>query len=110
MKLRKLGASGIEAPVVGFGAWAIGGWMWGGTTEGESIKAIHAEIEEVKNASEGRAKSRVIIRNKVYPETLLRIGHAQMRVKETFIGPARASFFKDKVELLLLVFKILSRI
>jgi aryl-alcohol dehydrogenase-like predicted oxidoreductase len=31
MKYRPLGKSGIEASVVGFGAWAIGGWMWGGT-------------------------------------------------------------------------------
>ncbi len=36
--------SGIEreASRVGLGAWAIGGWMWGGTDEQESIRAIHA--------------------------------------------------------------------
>ncbi len=35
MKYRPLGKSGIEASVVGFGAWAIGGWMWGGTKKND---------------------------------------------------------------------------
>ena len=30
MIYRELGSSGIEVSAVGFGAWAIGGWMWGG--------------------------------------------------------------------------------
>ncbi len=50
MKYRKLGKSGIEASVVGFGSWAIGGWMWGGITdEREAIGAIHAAIDSGMN-------------------------------------------------------------
>lgn len=49
MKYRKLGKSGIEASVVGFGSWAIGGWMWGGTDEKEAIKAIHAAVDSGMN-------------------------------------------------------------
>jgi aryl-alcohol dehydrogenase-like predicted oxidoreductase len=30
--------------VVGFGAWAIGGWLWGGTDEQEAVRAIQASI------------------------------------------------------------------
>ena len=45
MRYRKLGHSGIDASVVAFGAWAIGGWNWGGTDEKESIRAIHAAID-----------------------------------------------------------------
>ena len=45
MRMRPLGQSGIQASVIGFGAWAIGGWMWGGTDEQESIKAIQASID-----------------------------------------------------------------
>jgi methylglyoxal reductase len=45
MQKRPLGQSGISASVVGFGAWAIGGWMWGGTSEKESIKTIHAALD-----------------------------------------------------------------
>lgn len=46
MKTRPLGKSGLEASVIGFGAWAIGGWMWGGTEENEAVAAIHAAIGE----------------------------------------------------------------
>jgi methylglyoxal reductase len=45
MRMRPLGASQIEASVVGFGAWAIGGWMWGGTNESDAIRAIHAALD-----------------------------------------------------------------
>ncbi|MCF0054217.1 aldo/keto reductase [Dyadobacter sp. CY356] len=42
MKYRKLGHSDLEISVVTFGAWAAGGWMWGGTERSEAIKAIQA--------------------------------------------------------------------
>lgn len=49
MRTRPLGQSGIEASVVGFGAWAIGGWMWGGAEEDDAIATIHAAIDEGVN-------------------------------------------------------------
>jgi aryl-alcohol dehydrogenase-like predicted oxidoreductase len=30
---------------VGLGTWAIGGWMWGGTDDDESVNTIHAALE-----------------------------------------------------------------
>ncbi|MEX0281950.1 MAG: aldo/keto reductase [Arenibacterium sp.] len=42
---REIGASGIQASVVGLGTWAIGGWMWGGTDEAKSIAAIQASVD-----------------------------------------------------------------
>ena len=36
MKYRPLGQSGLEASVVAFGAWAVGGWFWGGADEQEA--------------------------------------------------------------------------
>jgi len=45
MRTRPLGQSGIEASVVGFGAWAIGGWMWGGTDEEASVGAVRAALD-----------------------------------------------------------------
>ena len=45
MEQRAIGASGINASVVGLGTWAIGGWMWGGTDEASSIAAIRAAID-----------------------------------------------------------------
>jgi len=40
MEFRKLGTSDLEISVITFGAWAAGGWMWGGTERSEAIKAI----------------------------------------------------------------------
>jgi len=45
MKLRPIGNSGIEASVVSFGAWAIGGWKWGGTDANNSIASIQAALD-----------------------------------------------------------------
>lgn len=43
-QLRPLGESGLKVTPVIFGAWAIGGWMWGGTEEAEAIDAIRASV------------------------------------------------------------------
>ena len=35
-----------EISRVGLGTWAIGGWMWGGTDEQESIDTIHSALDK----------------------------------------------------------------
>src|ERR1700691_3852536 len=30
---------------IALGTWAIGGWMWGGTDENESIQTIHTALD-----------------------------------------------------------------
>ena len=34
---------------IGLGTWAMGGWMWGGTDEQESIRTIHAALDHKIN-------------------------------------------------------------
>lgn len=43
--MREIGRSGVAASAVGLGTWAIGGWMWGGTDERESVAAIQASLD-----------------------------------------------------------------
>ncbi|MGA8756268.1 MAG: aldo/keto reductase [Stellaceae bacterium] len=70
---------------IGLGTWAIGGWMWGGTDDSESVATIQAAIErgitlidtapaygfgrseEIvgRALAEGRLRSRVVIATKV---------------------------------------------
>ena len=45
MYTRPLGHSDLSVPPVIFGAWAIGGWSWGGTDDSAAIAAIHASID-----------------------------------------------------------------
>ncbi|MBP2234449.1 aryl-alcohol dehydrogenase-like predicted oxidoreductase [Sinorhizobium kostiense] len=42
---REIGRSDVTASAVGLGTWAIGGWMWGGTDEAESVAAIQASLD-----------------------------------------------------------------
>ncbi|MFB8344032.1 aldo/keto reductase [Brucella cytisi] len=43
--IREIGCSGVKSSAVGLGTWAIGGWMWGGTDETQSIAAIQASLD-----------------------------------------------------------------
>lgn len=46
MKTHTFGSTDIKVTPVGLGTWAIGGWMWGGTDEAQSIDTIHAAIDK----------------------------------------------------------------
>jgi aryl-alcohol dehydrogenase-like predicted oxidoreductase len=45
MELKKLGNSEVSVTPIAFGAWAIGGWMWGGADDKEAIKAINTSLD-----------------------------------------------------------------
>jgi aryl-alcohol dehydrogenase-like predicted oxidoreductase len=45
MEYRKLGNSEFELSAITYGAFAIGGTMWGGTEKKDSIDSIHASID-----------------------------------------------------------------
>lgn len=45
MHYRELGQTGLRLPAVSFGAWAIGGWLWGGPDDDNAIKALRAAID-----------------------------------------------------------------
>ena len=42
---RKLGESDLEITAIAFGAWAIGGWMWGGADTNDAISAVEAAVD-----------------------------------------------------------------
>lgn len=46
MEYRQLGESDLKVSAITFGAWAIGGWMWGGTEHNDAVRAIHASVDE----------------------------------------------------------------
>jgi len=85
MELADIPGTSLKVSRIAIGTWAIGGWMWGGTDESESISTIHAAVdhginfidtapvygfgrsEEIvgKAIAEGRLRSRVLIATKV---------------------------------------------
>ena len=45
MEMRQLGGSSVSVTPIVFGAWAIGGWLWGGTNDRDALEAIRASID-----------------------------------------------------------------
>lgn len=45
MEYRKIGDSDLELSVITFGAWAAGGWMWGGNERKDAVEAIRAAYD-----------------------------------------------------------------
>lgn len=45
MKKVQLGQSDLRISELAFGAWAIGGWMWGGADSREAIRAIETAVD-----------------------------------------------------------------
>ena len=49
MQRRTLGTSGLDISIIGLGTWAVGGYMWGGQDDADSIAAIHAAVDHGVN-------------------------------------------------------------
>ncbi len=84
MDLADIPGTSLKVSPVAIGTWAIGGWMWGGTDEAESISTIRAAVEHGINVidtapvygfgrseeivgkaiAEGHLRSRVLIATK----------------------------------------------
>ena len=45
MKKITLGKSKLPVSPITFGAWAIGGWMWGGSEKKDALRALHACLD-----------------------------------------------------------------
>jgi aryl-alcohol dehydrogenase-like predicted oxidoreductase len=85
MEVTDIPGTSLKVSRIAIGTWAIGGWMWGGTDEAESVSTIHAALDHgvnvidtapvygfgrseeiVGNAiAKGHQRSRVIISTKV---------------------------------------------
>jgi aryl-alcohol dehydrogenase-like predicted oxidoreductase len=84
MEFANIADTGLTVSRIGLGTWAIGGWMWGGTDDEESIATIRAAVERGVNLidtapaygfgrseeivgqaiADGRLRSRVVIATK----------------------------------------------
>jgi aryl-alcohol dehydrogenase-like predicted oxidoreductase len=71
---------------IGLGTWAIGGWMWGGTDEKESIHTIHAALGQGINLIDtapiyGQGRSEEIV-----GEALRQYGRRESVIVATKVG------------------------
>jgi aryl-alcohol dehydrogenase-like predicted oxidoreductase len=85
MEFAEISGTSLEVSRVAIGTWAIGGWMWGGTDEAQSVATIRAALEHGINVidtapvygfgrseeivgqaiAEAKLRSRVLIATKV---------------------------------------------
>src|ERR1700759_1609156 len=45
MEYRNLGETDLKVSAITFGAWAAGGWMWGGNDDNDAIEAMKAAYD-----------------------------------------------------------------
>jgi len=45
METLEIATAPVKASRIALGTWAMGGWMWGGTDEAESIRTIHEALD-----------------------------------------------------------------
>ena len=45
MEFVSIGEANLQLSRIAFGAWAIGGWLWGGADKDEALRAIEASID-----------------------------------------------------------------
>src|ERR1700724_1719465 len=45
MEFAEISGTSLKVSRVAIGTWAIGGWMWGGTDEAQSVATIRAALE-----------------------------------------------------------------
>jgi len=46
METTKIVGTNLQVSRIALGTWAIGGWMWGGSDEADSIRTIHAALDQ----------------------------------------------------------------
>jgi aryl-alcohol dehydrogenase-like predicted oxidoreductase len=45
MEQMSISGAGFTSSRIGLGTWSMGGWMWGGSDDGEAVKTIRAALE-----------------------------------------------------------------
>ncbi len=101
MKYRKLGKTGLEISEIGFGTWATGGAMWGGSRDDDSREAFERAISHGVNFFDtalvygnghaenlvGELKKKhptIIIASKVPPKSMQWPAYPTAKLKDNF--------------------------
>jgi aryl-alcohol dehydrogenase-like predicted oxidoreductase len=71
---------------VALGTWAIGGWMWGGTDETESIRTIHAALDKGINLIDTAPVYGFGVSEEIVGKAIEQRGHREKVVIATKVG------------------------
>ena len=105
MKYRTLGKTGINVSEIGYGAWGIGQSLWIGATDPESMRALHAAVDEGVNFidtalayGEGHSeqlvgrllkerKEKIAVASKIPPKNRIWPARPGTKIEEAFPAP-----------------------
>jgi aryl-alcohol dehydrogenase-like predicted oxidoreductase len=76
----------LTASRIALGTWAIGGWMWGGTDEEESIRTIHAALDKGINLIDTAPVYGFGVSEEIVGKAIERRGHREKVVIATKVG------------------------
>ena len=94
METTKLHNIDLPASRIGLGTWAIGGWMWGGTDEKESIKTIHKALDKGVNVIDTAPVYGFGTSEKIVGDALKQYGNRDKVIVTTKVG---LDWLNDKV-------------
>ncbi len=86
METIKVSPLKIDVSRICLGTWAIGGWMWGGTEEQESIKTIHAALDRGINVIDTAPVYGFGVSEEIVGKALQQYGHRDRIVISTKVG------------------------
>jgi aryl-alcohol dehydrogenase-like predicted oxidoreductase len=103
METTKVAGTTLELSRIGLGTWAIGGWMWGGTDERQSIATIRAAIERGVTLIDtapayGFGRSEEIVGRAIDPELRSRVAIATKVGLEWSNGSVFRNASRDRIE------------
>ena len=102
MEYRKLAGTDLQLPVITFGAWAAGGWMWGRTERSDAVKAIRDSYEVGVTAVDTAPVYGQGVSEEIVGEALKDIPRSKMKILTKFgmrwdLSSPRGDFaFKSK--------------
>src|SRR6266567_3303828 len=101
MEQKLIEGTGLVSSRVALGTWSIGGWMWGGSDEGEAIKTIRTALDlgitlidtapaygfgraEVKESLRRLRTDYIDIYQVHWPDPLVAVGESAAALRELF--------------------------
>lgn len=76
----------LEVSRIALGTWAIGGWMWGGSDETESIKTIHSALNKGINIIDTAPIYGFGLAEEIVGKAIKAYGHRESIVLATKVG------------------------
>jgi len=81
-----INGTNLKSSRIGLGTWAIGGWMWGGTDERESIQTVHAALDKGINLIDTAPVYGFWVSEEIVGKAIEERGHREKVIIATKVG------------------------